>query len=50
MNRFPLSDARKKYFATFKINYPNNVLAEKIEATCKFKITNVHNTKYVNRL
>ena len=50
LGRFPLSDVKKKYFATFKINLTHEELTEKIEKTGKFKITNVHRTLYVNRL
>mgnify|MGYP002475926201 CR=1 FL=1 len=50
IERFPLSDVKNKYKMTFKMSITKENLRKQIEDTKMFKISNVHNVLYVNRL
>lgn len=50
IDRFPLSDVKEKYKATFKLSITYDKLIQLIESTGKFKITNCKRVYYVTRL
>ena len=49
IDRFLLKDVQEKFQQTFKIRKTFDQLTQEIEATGKFKVTNVHRTYFVNR-
>ena len=50
VDRVPLRDVKERYKQEFSVSLKFSDLIEKIESTKLFKITNVHNIKYMNRL
>lgn len=50
VDRVPLRDVKERYKQEFNVSLKFSDLIEKIESTKLFKITNVHNIKYMNRL
>lgn len=50
VDRVPLRDVKDRYKQEFNVSLKFADLIEKIESTKLFKITNVHNIKYMNRL
>lgn len=50
INRFPLSDVKNKYKLTFNMTITKDELKKQIEDTKLFRISNVHNVLYVNRI
>ena len=49
IERLPLKDVQDKFYAVHKIKYTIAQFSEKLTATNKFFVTNVHRTFYVNR-
>ena len=50
IDRVPLRDVKERYKQEFNVSLKFSDLTDKIESTKLFKITNVHNIKYMNRL
>lgn len=50
IDKVPLKVVKERYKQEFNINLKYSELTEKIESTNLFKVTNIHNIKYMNRL